>query len=408
MVTSIGDADLSTGNLLVVNSDGTINVGSIINTVPISGDISVSVGSLSVESVFVTSGNVYIASGDNLNLGTTWSGVGSTLVTNLYAGSNSFLFGKSGGTWMPLAVQSGTEAILRTTADVSVTTGSESWVKNFDELGSSRVITAGSIIITNQTEIGSLAIQTIDGTVSTNINNPETIGSYTGLYIGSENYIPAGSVIITNTPSVNQGTDPWIINGSVNVNNNITVVQDSTLRQITAGSVIVTDIPNVDINNPSTIGSYATQNIIGSVNIDNTITVQSTNLDIRDLTAATDSVTTGSESWIKNFDNLGSNRIITAGSVIVTNTITTNINNPSTIGSYSIQTINGSIVEQQTIPTDSSRNNPSFQYIYIISGTTAGVTGSRIGSIIQTIGAGSYIQTMTYSNNLITNVSVWS
>lgn len=66
-----------------------------------------------------------------------------------------------------------------------------------------------------------------------------------------------------------------------------------------------------------------------------------------------------------------------------------------------------SIIEQ-VIPTDPSQNNPEVDFEYIVSGTATGVTGSRIGTIIQTIGTGSYVTTLTYANNRLTNIGSWS
>ena len=65
------------------------------------------------------------------------------------------------------------------------------------------------------------------------------------------------------------------------------------------------------------------------------------------------------------------------------------------------------IVIQQTSPIDSSKNNPAFEFGYIVSGTAAGVTGSRIGTVTQFIGAGSFVNILTYSNNRITNIGSW-
>lgn len=60
-----------------------------------------------------------------------------------------------------------------------------------------------------------------------------------------------------------------------------------------------------------------------------------------------------------------------------------------------------------TSPKSPDRNNEYYSFIYLTSGTATGVTGSKIGSIVQFIGAGSYVQVLTYSNNLITNVGSW-
>lgn len=66
------------------------------------------------------------------------------------------------------------------------------------------------------------------------------------------------------------------------------------------------------------------------------------------------------------------------------------------------------VTNKDTSPNDSSRNNPAFQFIYLYSGTSTGVTGSRIGSVIMFIGAGSFIDTLTYSNNRIIRIGSWS
>ncbi len=74
--------------------------------------------------------------------------------------------------------------------------------------------------------------------------------------------------------------------------------------------------------------------------------------------------------------------------------------NSSTAGSTNVF---GSIVPIQVSPIDSSQNNAYVKLEYIISGTTAGVTGSSIGSIVKFIGAGSFVKTLGYvNNNLVT------
>ena len=64
----------------------------------------------------------------------------------------------------------------------------------------------------------------------------------------------------------------------------------------------------------------------------------------------------------------------------------------------------GSILNYDIIPTDDSQNNSAWRFLYLTSGTATGVTGSTIGSIVQFIGAGSYVQKLTWSNDLITDV----
>lgn len=65
-------------------------------------------------------------------------------------------------------------------------------------------------------------------------------------------------------------------------------------------------------------------------------------------------------------------------------------------------------VASSTLPPTTVNSNPLYQFKYLVSGTAAGVTGSAIGSIIQFLGTGSYVQTLTYVKDKITNVGSWS
>lgn len=68
----------------------------------------------------------------------------------------------------------------------------------------------------------------------------------------------------------------------------------------------------------------------------------------------------------------------------------------------------GSIGNYEAIPTNALKNNPYYTFEYLISGTATGVTGSTIGSIVQFIGVGSYVQVLSYLKDDITNVGSWS
>jgi len=68
----------------------------------------------------------------------------------------------------------------------------------------------------------------------------------------------------------------------------------------------------------------------------------------------------------------------------------------------------GLVADQQTSPLDTTKNNPAFKFEYQVSGTDGGTTGSRIGSITQFIGTGSFVNVLTYANNRITNIGSWS
>jgi len=78
-------------------------------------------------------------------------------------------------------------------------------------------------------------------------------------------------------------------------------------------------------------------------------------------------------------------------------------------GDITISGVNvDSITIQETNPIDSNKNNPAFKFEYQVSGTAAGTTGSRIGSITQFIDAGSFVNVLTYANNRITSIGSWS
>jgi hypothetical protein len=77
-------------------------------------------------------------------------------------------------------------------------------------------------------------------------------------------------------------------------------------------------------------------------------------------------------------------------------------------GDVTISGVNiDSIILQETSPIDSTKNNPAFQFGYIVSGTATGVIGSRIGSVVMFIGAGSFVNNLEYSNNRITKIGSW-
>lgn len=60
------------------------------------------------------------------------------------AGSESYLYGKSGTDWYTLAVESGTDGILRTTASVSVTVGSVEFYERSYNFGSAYDVSSGA------------------------------------------------------------------------------------------------------------------------------------------------------------------------------------------------------------------------------------------------------------------------
>ena len=105
------------------------------------------------------------------------------------------------------------------------------------------------------------------------------------------------------------------------------------------------------------------------------------------------------------------------GSINVSGTLNAIISGTIVIGSVSanvdsiyIQSganIIGSFYPLETTPNVAIKNNPAFKLEYIISGTSAGVTGSQVGSVTQFIGTGSYVRVLTWSNNLLTDLGSW-
>ena len=102
---------------------------------------------------------------------------------------------------------------------------------------------------------------------------------------------------------------------------------------------------------------------------------------------------------------IGVGSLVASGITSITGSVT--IEGVGSIVASGVTTVTGSVIDLQTVPTDASKNNPLYNFKYIISGTAAGVTGSAIGSIIQTIGAGSSVQVITYTADLITKIGSW-
>ncbi len=79
------------------------------------------------------------------------------------------------------------------------------------------------------------------------------------------------------------------------------------------------------------------------------------------------------------------------------------------IGSHGEIITTGSNAMLESFPTDSNMNNPYITLEYISSGAGTGIdTGSSIGSITQFIGTGSYVKSLTYSNNNLINIGSWT
>lgn len=96
-------------------------------------------------------------------------------------------------------------------------------------------------------------------------------------------------------------------------------------------------------------------------------------------------------------DGTGSNNYLTVNADGSINVVTSGAGG----GGYA-----GSVFYNPQLTTPSE--NAYTQLVYISSGTSTGVTGSAIGSIIKFIGAGSYVKVLSYSNNNLVSAGSWS
>ena len=75
----------------------------------------------------------------------------------------------------------------------------------------------------------------------------------------------------------------------------------------------------------------------------------------------------------------------------------------------SIYVQSGTVFQEDNLPTSTLSNNPYYALVYVSSGTSTGLnSGSAIGTVVQHIGAGSYVKALTYVNNNLVNVGSWS
>ena len=254
-VTGIGNA----GSLAVQGVIGSVHITNSI--LQISGNTTISDNSyinVKPSGTFYTTGSFNLVNGayvtGSVNQGTTpWTVLGSTQISNsllpisgivntqLYAGSNVY---QGTSPWVVLGSTQISNSVLNISGPVKLT--NDSYV-NIISSGTTGVPISGTVNVNNIATAGSLSIQKIIGsTYITNTFMPVSGVVNTGLY--------AGSIIY-------QGVQPWFVVGSVQISNSELSI-DGT----------------VSIVNPSTIGSYATQGITGSVRLSTTYFPGSVNL----------------------------------------------------------------------------------------------------------------------------------
>jgi len=270
------------GSVIITNSPS-VDIGNTGSVQAIIG-APTSIGSFTTQTVDGTVSVTGIATAGSL---ATQGIIGSVEVTNgslnVYGafsattGSQSYLFGKSGADYYPLLVGSDADGgILRTSASVDVSTGSEVWIRGgsvqpYSQIGSVEVWqgTASDLAV----DIGNI------GSVRAILDNPVGVGSYTtqGVTFSSG----TGYIDVTQT------TSPWIVQGSVNIDNFASIGSFTT--QTVDGTVSVTNIATagslaiqtvdgtIGISSPETIGSYTTQGVTFSSGTNYMDVTQTTN-----------------------------------------------------------------------------------------------------------------------------------
>jgi hypothetical protein len=146
-------------------------------------NVAIAGGSIVIGSVSASVDDVYINSGDNLNLGSAWKGVGSTFVTNPTAvGSIAVQDVNVLGSIIIGSVTANVDAIYVQSGDnININSMGSAWNNVGSVLVSNpNVVWAGvgSTLVTNPTEVGSLAVQDVNvlgsiiiGSVTANVDS---------------------------------------------------------------------------------------------------------------------------------------------------------------------------------------------------------------------------------------------
>ena len=159
--------------------------------------------------------------------------VTSASIGSINAGSTSYLYGKSGTDWYPLAVASGTDGVLRVSTSVSV----------------------GSVSLKDGAFVSVMASGTtgfpISGVVTTSIDTA-FVTSGNVFIVSGNNWAGVGSTYVSNT---------------VQVSGDVTISDDSYVSVKASGTTGFPISGVVTVNDLATAGSLATQTVNGSVAI---------------------------------------------------------------------------------------------------------------------------------------------
>lgn len=272
---------------LVVNPDGSINIGGTVAVSSITGSIMIGSVSAQVDSVYIQSGNQVQVYGSGLFTGS----IISMPTVNVAVGSETWIKGGSISIYNQIA-----GSIVYMPA---ITTGSNVYIKG----GSITTYGVGSVYTVNSVSTGSEqwikggSIEVYNRVAGSVVNMPSLVGSFyvtnqiSEITVGSEQWIKnfnelGSSVVVTNlyTGSKSYQGDRYGVSGIVEVSNMV------------AGSIVYMPTVNVTTGSNSYIKGGSIEVYTGSIHVTN-------------FSAGTGYA--GSENWIKNFGDLGSSVVVT-------------------------------------------------------------------------------------------------
>jgi len=217
---------------------------------------------------------------------------------------------------------------------------------------------------------------------------------------------PDGSINTSSAAGseIYQGTSPWVVIGSVNVNNGLT------------GSFAITNVVSVSGNlgvifDSDYLGVYQSGTnwiVLGSAAVSNFPSSYPGSVS----QATSPWITLGS-THITNFPTYFPGSVSQSSDWIVTGSVnvigSVNVNNFTLIGSLGVQTILGSVAitnDNGSVYSFSTASNLNYnpKKVLVYSGTT-----TAIGSIYELSAAGSLVQVLSYdASDRLSQVGVWT
>jgi len=235
--------------------------------------VSISGLSVSVDSVFIASGadigSVHINNLTDLGSSVTQGTSPWVISGNVTMSDDNYIYvASSGTTGLPISGALGRDWTLSNVTDsVSISGLSVSvdsvFIASGATIGSVYLKDGATVTVSDLNTAGSLAVQTVDGTVSANINSASTIGSYTTQNVGITSSITMPiSGAVGRGWNLSNNTDSVSISGlSVSVDS-IFIASGANI-----GSVYLKDGATVTVNSLATAGSLAIQAVTGNIAI---------------------------------------------------------------------------------------------------------------------------------------------